>query len=88
MEVWTWIVAYVVGFSLLQLLVYRYFRDRGSVEGDSAGTADGYGVGVDAGEAANPRDSTGDGVHCQQCGAHNESRSQYRYCRECAAPLR
>ncbi|PSQ24758.1 hypothetical protein BRD01_03235 [Halobacteriales archaeon QS_8_65_32] len=33
MELWGWVVAYVVGFSLLQVLIYRYLRDR-----DDAGT--------------------------------------------------
>lgn len=29
MNLWGWIIAYVVGFSLLQVLIYRYLRGRG-----------------------------------------------------------
>ena len=90
MEVWAWIVAYIVGFSLLQLLVYRYFRDRGSVEQPSSAKAtDGYSVAVEQVEPESRQPTpTGDGIHCQQCGAHNESESTFRYCRRCASPLR
>lgn len=29
MNLWGWVIAYVVGFSLLQVLIYRYLRGRG-----------------------------------------------------------
>lgn len=38
MDLWGWVVAYVVGFSLLQVLIYRYLRDRGNTgTGGSSG---------------------------------------------------
>jgi ribosomal protein S14 len=37
MNLWGWVIAYVVGFSLLQVLIYRYLRGRGDGgAGDSA----------------------------------------------------
>lgn len=89
MEVWTWIVAYVVGFSLLQLLVYRYFRDGdASVEGPSAGSGDRYPAAADGlDRAASREEPTGDGVRCRHCGAVNEGEASFRYCRECVTPL-
>jgi len=88
MEIWTWIVAYVVGFSLLQLLVYRYFRDsEPSVEQPSPGSGERSAAGDRL-----ERDATGatpaDGVRCQHCGTHNEQSAMYRYCKQCAAPIR
>ncbi|MFB6165117.1 MAG: hypothetical protein ABEJ31_08150 [Haloarculaceae archaeon] len=91
MEVWTWIVAYVVGFSLLQLLVYRYFRDSdASVEGPPHGPGERYSPAVDGLERDAPRgrEATGDGRYCPHCGATNEPDASFRYCRECASPLR
>lgn len=41
MDLWGWVIAYVVGFSLLQVLIYRYLRERetsGSVERASEGS--------------------------------------------------
>lgn len=39
MNLWGWVVAYVVGFSLLQILIYRYLRGRGDT-GTSAPSND------------------------------------------------
>lgn len=38
MNLWGWVIAYVVGFSLLQVLIYRYLKGRGD---GGAGTASG-----------------------------------------------
>ncbi|PSP84791.1 hypothetical protein BRC83_04965 [Halobacteriales archaeon QS_1_68_17] len=86
METWVWIAAYVVGFALLQVLVYRYVRDdEPAVEVEGA---------TSPGERARPpatdrgdrqRTADGEGVRCRNCGATNEQ--LYRYCRECVTPL-
>jgi hypothetical protein len=87
MEVWTWIVAYIVGFSLLQLLVYRYVRDR-EASGTAPRGAETYSAPLDQTERAPGARSEGDeGTHCPQCGAFNEGNS-YQYCRACVSPLR
>lgn len=90
MEVWTWILAYIVGFSLLQLLVYRYFRNQeASVEQASPRSVERYAAPVEQLEHEPlARPDGGDGVHCQRCGAYNQHESTYRYCRKCVSPLR
>jgi len=91
MEVWTWVVAYIVGFSLLQLLVYRYFRDsEPSADGSSSGSGDQYSPAVDQLERDRPAPDPADeeGVYCQHCGAVNDSESTFRYCKRCVSPLR
>ena len=94
MEVWTWILAYVVGFSLLQLLVYRYVRDsEPSVEGPAPG--EGYTPAPDrvddspVREADDSDPGTDDPtVRCPRCGTRNAEIGTVRYCRACVAPLR
>jgi hypothetical protein len=89
MEVWTWIIAYIVGFSLLQLLVYRYFRDsEPSVEGPSPGSGERYASGDRLERDQSGRTATDDGVYCQHCGTYNEQTATYRYCKQCVAPIR
>ncbi|MFB6141765.1 MAG: hypothetical protein ABEJ30_00305 [Halorientalis sp.] len=85
MEVWTWLLAYVVGFCLLQLLVYRYVRESGpSVEGPG----DGYVGRTDGGDRDVGAAESGEGgVACPHCGASNESAGAYRYCKRCVTPL-
>jgi hypothetical protein len=101
MDAWVWLAAYLVGFALLQLALYRYFQRGESTESESrepgykrlersAGRSN---VGVEDGDAAResggtPVDSRRDAVVCQQCGALNERDSMFSYCRECASPLR
>ena len=84
MEVWAWLLAYVVGFGLLQLVLYRYFsRERGTLDGATPGGSDGV-------RRAVPErvDGDHDGVRpCHHCGASNAADPVYTYCRECATPL-
>jgi hypothetical protein len=88
MEVWTWIVAYIVGFSLLQLLVYRYFRDsEPSIEHPSPEAGE-YAAGDRLERDDGRPRSDEDGAYCQHCGAFNEQVTTYRYCKQCVAPMR
>ncbi len=82
MNPWAWITAYVVGFALLQLLVYRYLgRKTGRTTSPTAPGA--------SGATAVDSESGGDEtVSCEDCGAVNAVEPGYRYCRECAAKLR
>jgi hypothetical protein len=102
MEVWVWLLVYLVGFALLQLVLYRYFRERGSGE-QPAGSPNNHGLGVDAGrdprvdsateQAADHGGDAGrsqddpDGIRCTQCGARNERDPAFTYCQQCARPL-
>lgn len=97
MEPWSWILAYLVGFTLFQLLLFRYFSD---------GRAFG-GVSLESGEAAGPQSLDGrrpapepnqgperdgvdvaDCVRCPNCGTENEDEQHVTYCRNCLARLR
>jgi hypothetical protein len=84
METWAWLVAYVLGFGLLQLLLYRYFQREdpspdvtpGRVEHAPQPAIDG------------PNTADSDGVvQCPHCGTPNQEAATYAYCRECAHPL-
>jgi ribosomal protein S14 len=93
MEPWGWILVYLVGFVLFQLVVFRYFGD-GSTFG---------GVSLESGETAGPQtidsgrtarepskdpEPTTDGVRCSHCGTDNQNQQPFRYCRNCLAQLR
>jgi hypothetical protein len=81
MNPWAWIAAYVVGFALLQLLVYRYLGRKTRVT-TSPAAAEASGV------AAAGHETAGDAtITCGDCGAVNARERGYRYCRECAATL-
>jgi hypothetical protein len=83
MEAWAWLFAYVLGFALLQLVLYRYFQRE-------YGKADATPVAME-GPGAVPRDSgrdaDGDGRRCQHCGTRNDEESTFTYCRECTSPF-
>ena len=91
MEALGWLLAYVVGFGLVQLLLYRY------IQGDDASPDAGPGrVDQSAGRSmeqspARPEEDAGadaeDGVHCRHCGAVNEYDQMFSYCKRCAGPL-
>jgi hypothetical protein len=90
MDAWGWILVYLVGFTLLQLLLFRYFSDDTAFEGASLGSRnvsaprsmDSTQPQTDAG-----RDAAGDTVYCRHCGTYNEDAQTYTFCRECTAQL-
>lgn len=84
METWGWLLAYVVGFGLLQVFLFRYFR-----RDDPSPDATPGRVERGAGASAPARsDDEPDGVHCRHCGTHNAYEPNYAYCRNCVRPLR
>lgn len=87
METWAWLIAYVLGFALLQLYLYRYFIKGQSTTESSAGTTPNFdgGTAVDHGTATG---ATGDDlVACSQCGGHNENDAAFTYCKHCGGRL-
>lgn len=85
MEAWAWLLAYLVGFALLQVVLYRYFQ-RGESTHDSEREPghrrlERHATGSDIAET-----SSADGVSCQECGTRNDR--TYSYCRNCVEPLR
>ncbi|WP_262178871.1 DUF7577 domain-containing protein [Haloarcula laminariae] len=82
MQPWVWLAAYVLGFGLLQVLLYRHFSDRTAspqpTERRVTRADGGRRVAAEATET----------VVCGHCGAVNESHSMIRYCGACAESLR
>lgn len=93
MEALGWLVAYVVGFGLVQLLLYRYIQ-RDDASPDSApGSVDQSARRSFDQPASDARDGdengaeTEDGVQCRHCGTVNEYEQSFAYCKECVRPL-
>jgi hypothetical protein len=89
MEAWAWLAAYLIGFALLQLVLYRYFQ-RGESTHDAETREPGY-KRIEGSAATSEIGTHGgdeDTVVCQQCGTANERDGMFSYCRECAEPLR
>jgi hypothetical protein len=82
MDGWGWLIAYVVGFGLLQLLLYRYLQRRGPTANSTAGRGASGGTG-----SAQSASATEAGVRCESCGTVNEADGMIRYCRSCAESL-
>lgn len=96
MEVWVWIVLYVLLFALFQILVYRYFHDDdgASMNGSTSSETSQFGQPQDGHQTprsvertANESGTKNDGSvrRCPHCGTENDS--SYTYCRDCVSPL-
>lgn len=86
--IWGWILAYLLGFVLLQAFLYWYLHRRGAgfESVPPARQADESGVSPLTDPWTEPSLS-GDTVECPHCGTANERYRQYRYCRECVREL-
>jgi len=94
MDAWAWILVYLVGFTLFQLLLFRYFSDGRAFDGVSLGSGETAGVqSLDhagtTGESPQRGETEDDdgGLRCPHCGAHNEEETTYTYCRNCLTQL-
>ncbi|MFC7018279.1 MULTISPECIES: DUF7577 domain-containing protein [Haloarcula] len=72
-----WLLVSLVGFGLLQVLLYRHFGRREPTPGSSRGAS----VTGDTPASGPPV------VECRHCGSHNEAHRTVRYCRTCVEPL-
>ena len=89
METWGWLVAYVVGFGLVQLLLYRHFQRDDPSPDVTPGSTDGSArLSAERSPRQPADDDESDGVTCRHCGAVNESDGAFTYCEECVRPLR
>lgn len=84
METWGWLVVYVVGFGLLQLLLYRYFQRDDPSPGATPGPVD-----QSAPRSLERSGEAGaeEGRLCIHCGTVNERDQMFAYCKECVRPL-
>lgn len=89
MEAWAWLAAYLIGFALLQLVLYRYFQ-RGESTHDTEAREPGYKrlEGSAGSSDIDAHRGDEDTVVCQHCGTPNQRDGMFSYCRECAEPLR
>lgn len=84
METWGWLLAYVVGFGLLQLYLFRYIRRDDPSPEATPGRIEGTGQ---ASIEASTHGDEPDGVHCRHCGTYNEHQPTFAYCKRCVKPL-
>jgi hypothetical protein len=91
METWAWLIAYLLGFALLQFYLYRYFIGGESTANSSTDkTTPRFEGGSGPVETADnePRAAPDDEfVTCSQCGTRNGSSSVFTYCKHCGARL-
>lgn len=92
MEPWSWILVYLAGFTLFQLLLFRYFSDGRAFDGVSIGSGETAGVqtvesGPPPGESSGRSEPESDGVRCPHCGTHNQDEQPFTYCRNCLVQL-
>lgn len=85
MSTWVWLAVYLVGFALVQVLLYRYLRDsRGGQTAPRGSEPESTRAPVE--RTAEHSSTDGEqGIYCRNCGAHNAA--GYSYCRECAGQL-
>jgi len=90
---WGWILLYLVGFALFQLVVFRYFSDGGAFGGVSLESGETAGPqmldsGRPAREHPDPPETGTEGVRCPNCGIYNDDDQPFTYCRNCLTHLR
>jgi len=82
MQPWVWLTAYVLGFGLLQVVLYRHFSRRSPTHGGTEGRV------ARASGGHTSRSESTDSVVCTHCGTVNESHRMIQYCSDCAETLR
>ena len=93
METWVWIIgAYVIGFGLLQLYLYRYYmgkstdgtRAESAREGTTPGMAESASAAVETPDDVSEEDL----VSCANCGVYNKNDPMFNYCKQCGTELK
>jgi hypothetical protein len=82
MQPWVWLTVYVLGFGLLQVVLYRHF----SQQTPSPETTEGRVTRTSGGRTA--VSEAAETVTCPHCDTVNESHRMIRYCGSCAESLR
>ncbi|MCU4743866.1 DUF7577 domain-containing protein [Natronoglomus mannanivorans] len=100
MELWSWLVGYLILFAILHLLLYYYYVRR---EDDHAPTSHSFADGnrspaqYSSSSDASPRSTEepdvapeidGETIDCPYCGVENEADQTYTYCWNCVSTLR
>jgi len=91
MERWVWLMAYPVGFALMQLYLYRYryfVQDNSRTEGTAVeSSTDGSATLREQVTSETSRSPDDDRARCAVRGAVNRNEPVYTYCRECEESL-
>jgi hypothetical protein len=89
METWAWLVAYVIGFALLQVYLYLYFIKGRSTGTESSAETSPPSAPERSGAAVEAPDGIGDtdAVSCSNCGAYNENDPMFTFCQHCGDRL-
>ena len=89
METWAWLVAYVIGFALLQVYLYLYFiKGRSTGAESSPGTASPSAPERSSGAVEAPEGiADTDAASCSNCGAYNENDPMFTFCKHCGERL-
>ena len=89
METWAWLVAYVIGFALLQVYLYLYFIKGRSTRAESSAEASPRSVPDRATGTVEATEgfANSDAVSCPNCGAYNENDPMFTFCQHCGDRL-
>ncbi|MFC6730955.1 MULTISPECIES: hypothetical protein [unclassified Haladaptatus] len=90
LDAWGWVVAYIIGFTVIHLLVYQYLRtsDESRFEQFSPSDASGYeGSSATADYGTQSGHVPGEFRQCPHCGTQNEADPVFVFCKECIQPL-
>ncbi|MFC4247181.1 hypothetical protein ACFOZ7_09240 [Natribaculum luteum] len=100
MELWGWLVGYVILFALLHLLLYYFYaRDESDEQSLSPSFADGNRAGAryssspdgypgSSDEVDSDPEFDGETIRCPHCGVRNEADQTFTYCWNCISTLR
>ena len=104
MELWGWLVAYLVLFALLHLVLYVFYANRESDERgresddrtpapsltDGSRTGTPYSSSPDGYPTPDDvdHDVDGESIQCPHCGAPNDADQTFTYCWNCISTLR
>ncbi|WP_255192455.1 DUF7577 domain-containing protein [Natronobeatus ordinarius] len=104
MELWGWLVGYVILFALFHLVLYYVYVRREGDDGSrspSPSLTDGNGTGAQYASSpdrfAGPTDDAdtdadiefdGETIRCPHCGLQNEADQTFTYCWNCISTLR
>jgi len=86
MEIWAWLGAYLVGFALLQLFLYRYFIGGSTASDPSTESTTPQFEGASA-PVERPQTNEDDIVACQECGTPNRLDPAFTFCKSCGNRL-
>lgn len=86
MELWAWLGVYLVGFALLQLLLYRYFIGESTTSDPSTESTTPQFEGTST-SVERPQTSDEDMLVCEECGTPNRLDPAFTFCKSCGNRL-